>query len=607
MSPISVIFTLLCLYHGLPTAYSCNYRYDYNCANHTTVVKPCSRHHLPAASEVTFSIIEDHDRSNHSSIVVVEFPTPSENCELEVQLYVAPGINDEEDCMDYTFNMRDSHPHTSSKYICPENKQRPNLSANSSCVREIAEVWFNHVYTGCYSFVFIADKSYYEFRKKAFLETTYKKTEVVTPMVSCNVQSTFNETHKEFEIAEVTATISLVFGSPFAKLAVVRAKDNSACKGDTIVQEIHDLLPVPFEIDQSCSIETRSVLENGTRFQNLYCRFPVGNNPVDSNYCFYMTLHDARCSVNTIWRPPGDPMYPCNWSLKCSRGGDRDIKNATATLRIPPKDNSFWSRFAETLHIKFPFENNHTKYLNNVNFEKTPPPPRAKFYFATVVVLALIGSFTICCLLVAAVYFLYRRYPLRKCRRADDESPASPAADGDNVEMQPLGQEQAADRRDIMLMYVKDDQQFMGEMTNLQRQLQGRTGASVYSWWTPSVFQNVSAEGAYEWATTRISQGCRVVWFDTKKARELLTSVVEGTPVYADHRDENFNRVLQHVVRTKDPNTEYHVHHVARFTKPAYAVPDTNDINDPFSEIAVNTRFILPQGMDNLVKSLRSE
>ncbi|CAB0033113.1 unnamed protein product [Trichogramma brassicae] len=302
----------------------------------------------------------------------------------------------------------------------------------------------------------------------------------------------------------------------------------------------------------------------------------------------------------------------------CSRGGDKDIKNATATLRIPPKDNSFWSRFAETLHIKFPYENNNnnTLRLNNVEFEKTPPPPRAKFYFATVVVLALIGSFTICCLLVAAVYFLYRRYPLRKCRRADDEAPASPAADIDSVEMQPLGPEQAVDRRDIMLMYVKDNQQFMGEMTNLQRQLAGRTGASVsveryylprYSWWTPSVFQNVSAEGAYEWAATRISQGCRVIWFDTKKARELLASIAAGTPAYADHRDENFNRVLQHVVRTKDPNTEYHDHHVVRFTKPEYAVPDsvdTHDVKDPFSEIAVNTRFILPQGMDNLVKIL---
>ncbi|CAB0030044.1 unnamed protein product [Trichogramma brassicae] len=84
----------------------------------------------------------------------------------------------------------------------------------------------------------------------------------------------------------------------------------------------------------------------------------------------------------------------------------------------------------------------------------------------------------------------------------------------------------------------------------------------IYSWWTPSVIESVSDEGAYEWAATRISQGCRVIWFDTKKARELLASVKAGTPNYTNDRDKNFNRIYQHVIYIKDLDTEYDDHHV---------------------------------------------
>ena len=79
----------------------------------------------------------------------------------------------------------------------------------------------------------------------------------------------------------------------------------------------------------------------------------------------------------------------------------------------------------------------------------------------------------------------------------------------------------------------------------------------------PENWNEVACLDPFEWVSKKIINGCRVVWIDSARARELLNSSNKLKP--SDFRDNSFLSIFNFSkINNRDREMEYQKHFIVR-------------------------------------------
>ncbi|OXU31549.1 hypothetical protein TSAR_003524 [Trichomalopsis sarcophagae] len=567
----------------------CHYNLDYACTlptekqNTTSIdlIKHCTVEDIPKI--VTLTVMDDDNNSTSQGVIAVSFKSPSVKCRYKVVLFVNPYINNVEDCMKYQFaENHHAEIHSSVKNVCPnydkesDERELETVQSASDCKDNLLTIWYEYIYTGCYSLAFEI-KSKYIFVSNDYVITEYKKVDVTEPKLRCTYKDSLKGDDSSVEMVTLAADISLLAGPLALRLEVVtkslslrKNNEDDFCR--LIPNPVIDFL-VSINMKNSsdlasnnCSLTTTS-LPNGDVGKSIECNFIIQNSRKDVGYCFVVHLIDDRCHIHTSWKPPLI---------------DRTIESSTIT----------------------------TEEINNenVNISKLP---RILYLILFVAILLIVLA------VLSTIFIAYRIHVQRKKNSSNTKIKKDFEDDGSAV--LELGtsisqKEKLVKESGIVILYTRESDEFMAFMAELRKCLKQHTGCDVYDWWAPDLWNDVARVGGYEWVVKMIRKDCRVIWIDTLKARTLFAAQHKNgydkfkqlkhnwqIQEISDFRDSVFPAIVDFAKRNnQDIDQEYQRHFVVRLE----TFRNADRTIDPFADLSPHARFLLPCHLDKLCSQL---
>ncbi|KAJ8687989.1 hypothetical protein QAD02_023784 [Eretmocerus hayati] len=576
----------------------CHFIYDDKCASkhfedniQTNQMKKCNAESIP--KEVNFSIMLDEKNSSSHGVITMDFKLPDVLCKHTVALFVNPHIKDIESCRTHKFNESNhSEIHTLEKTICLKQNGESGKNGNKlidpwPCSEKVLNLWYEYIYTGCYSLGFKNGKEFV-FIGNEFLKTEYNKVEVAEPKLRCSYNLSPNQnSNPSVEMVTIAADISVLAGSSGLRLEVApspvsRRNEENTCNrySENPVMKMlieMSLENAPDSTENNCSLTT-TPLSNGDLAKTLECNFVIPHSVKDVGYCFLVFILDERCHKNTSWKPPLKDKIPCAWTQYCMKA-----------------DNHGHSLNSESV---------------NSDDIKLLLIPRIMYIILFLILIMVTLA------LMSTVFVAYRihiqriKNSLKTSTKKDFEGDVSTVLElrsaksqEDSKLVRPTG---------IVIMYVRESDEFMTFMAELKRSIEQHTGCKVYDWWASDLWNEVARLGGYEWVTERIRNDYRIIWVDTLKARNLLTfhrknclnkfkKYATSGPGISDFRDSVFPATVDFAKRNnEDIDQEYQRNFVVRLE----TFENADKTEDPFSDLSPHARYMIPCHLDKLCNIL---
>ncbi|XP_058792760.1 uncharacterized protein LOC131665125 isoform X2 [Phymastichus coffea] len=513
----------------------------------------------------------------HAGVINVEFEPADLLCEYKMVLFTSPAANNPEECNSYAFYPKTSGTviHSFEKNLC--------LTETSSCRKTRLNFFYQYVYTGCYAIAFVVNEQYI-FMKQEFLRTEYNKTEIPNAIYRCTYQSTQKDNGSSLELVSIATDVSLLAGPVGLKFELVPASPLFEIDGDTnhcnrdespiISHRFSMNVRNNFSVDQPCSVAT-SASTTGDEIKNVECKFTIDNSPIGRSYCLIIRILDARCHRGTLWNPPKstDMTFPCSWKQYCEK-----LERKLAIIEDVKK-----------------------------TYDRNLEMPNIIYLVLIVIVVSVVIAVLI------LTFVLYRRRLKRihinslnnKNRHFDEDGSNILELNGSKSQKEKLVKESG-----ILLLYVKESEQFMNLMSEFRKVLEKHTGCDVYDWWALEHWNDVAYTGGYEWITNLIRKDYRVIWMDTQRSRTLAALPRKNgydkikpqknsrhNQDAVDFRDNIYPTIVDFTKRTnQNLEQEYQRYFVVRLE----TFKNADKTEDPLADLSPHVRYLIPCHLDKL-------
>ncbi|XP_023702649.1 uncharacterized protein LOC111861918 isoform X2 [Cryptotermes secundus] len=152
---------------------------------------------------------------------------------------------------------------------------------------------------------------------------------------------------------------------------------------------------------------------------------------------------------------------------------------------------------------------------------------------------------------------------------------------------------------EVLLLYPRDCEQFMNLMVTLRNTLQEVMKCKVYDCYDPSIEEEI-ATGAVEWLNRHLRHdGIKIVVVETECAVLHQKASFQGKRVFYQHPtwlDDIFSYGLKELANDTSGNQYNRVFVVC--------VRGFSDVNEELNLITPNTRYVIPQHMEELMTNL---
>ncbi|XP_054006110.1 uncharacterized protein LOC128891012 isoform X2 [Hylaeus anthracinus] len=456
-----------------------------------------------------------------------------------------------------SYDFFDAKIHTTKCAIC--------FISNDNQYLDIVGMIFSYIFTACYAVRFHFNEHEYVESKK-FLKTDYERTEVTLPELRCSYNVVHNATKNKklhFEMNFSTSIVSKVL-LQFGLFYIVNGEE--VC--DNIIHE-WDFDVLKEYAENKYYNSNTSLLRSRNYEKNINFSIEVSKS---SNYCFLIALIDERCTNNTLWNPPMGKSKPCQWIKECYYTPKYDI----GPTEIGADSYLYWPIGIITLIM-----------------------------FGILGIVYLMYTIHIHCIQGKRFYINCGKSNVTKmeCNQLNICTSKDKGKTCESISTM---------NRDIVLLYPKSSESFMALMGDFREMLSRVCQCPVHDWHNGTEWNYVAEIGASDWFAEMLNKGYRVIWIDTPMTRSLISrrfkcnSYTKNSEQFnftevGDFRDMVFPTIFNIAKRNIENSIlEQHKHFIVRLK----GFENFENENDPFIDLSVHIRYLIPQDLNTLCSDL---